>query len=679
VLQGNAARQWSPRSGAERSLAFPRNILFAFPTGPRSAIVLRMGTDRKRGAAKRSNAARLFGYDLFVSFALGPPPRGTRSYASDLARRLRERDFTVFFSEDEAAPGEQLDKTLVAALRRSRTLVVIANRDTIENPRWVQKEVEEFTKFHPSRPVIPISVGGAIQDPTLADQTRLWLRLQDKDRIWLDESQDAAEQGVVSDAVLERLATAPARYRSNVRWRWIVRAVAVTLTVLAIALAISAKLANDARKRADDARARAERLVQFMLFDLSNKLKPIGRLDLMDSVNEKVKDYYASLGADSGRREIASASPNSGNAPKGPNRVSAEKVIDFDHAASLVSEGDTLLAEGKVAEARKAFRQSFEIAYRLVDSDRTNAAWAVELGVISDRLGDVEKITGALDTAQEMYEESLKVRQKLTKVKSPKDEWQRDLWVSYTKLGQVLRAKAQLDASRERIQQGMAVTAKRAAVDPKNATTQLDLAASYEELGETEMQARRFEAANQAFEQGLKIRQAAAAMDPRNALTQRDVAMSYQELGDAASARGDADAARQAFEKSIAILKQLTSFDPRNSGWQHDLGALYQKIGDLELDARHLAVAGTYFEEALDISKTLTEADPNNDDWQSDKAVTLERFGVLSELLGEPDQALIYYEAGQMITERLLKHHPDHTVWKSDLEWVNRKIAKLKQ
>lgn len=637
-----------------------------------------MSTDRKRSAATHSNAARLFGYDLFISFALGPPPRGTRSYASDLARRLRERDFIVFFSEDEAAPGEQLDKTLVTALRHSKTLVVVANRDTIENPRWVRKEVEAFMKFHPSRPVIPISIDGAIQTPALADQARLWLHYQDRDRIWLDESRDAAEQGAVSDGVLERLATAPAWYRSNVRWRWIVRVVAVTLTALAIALGISAKVANDARKRADDARARAEGLVQFMLFDLSTKLRPIGRLDLMDSVNEKVKEYYASLGADSGRK-TAVVSPIPSNAPNGRNRVSPEMEIDFDHAASLVSEGDTLLAEGKVAEARKDFRKSFEIANRLVDSDRNNAEWASELGVINDRLGDVARTTGALDTAQKAYEESLKLRQQLMKTKSPKDEWQRDIWVSYIKLGQVLRTKGQLDDSRVRIQQGLAVAAKRAAVDSKNATGQVDLAASYEELGETEMQASRFEAAKRAFEQSLRIRQAAAATEPRNALTQRDVAMSYRELGDAASARGDADAAREAFEKSIAILNQLTRLDPRNTGWQHDLGGLYQRIGDLELDARNFAMAGRYYEQSLETCETLIEANPNNDDWQSEKAVTLERFGVLYELLGEPDQALQAYQAGQMITERLLEHNPDHAVWKSDLEWVNRKIAKLKQ
>src|SRR5438105_2920291 len=82
----------------------------------------------KPTARRHSFASRLFGYDIFISFALGAPPRGTLSYASDLARRLRERDFTVFFSEDEAPPGDQLDGTLRTALHRSKSLVVIANR-----------------------------------------------------------------------------------------------------------------------------------------------------------------------------------------------------------------------------------------------------------------------------------------------------------------------------------------------------------------------------------------------------------------------------------------------------------------------------------------------------------------------------------------------------------------------
>jgi len=118
---------------------------------------------------KRSFASRVFGYDIFLSFALGPPPRGTLSYASDLARRLRERDFTVFFSEEEAAPGERLDPTLRTALIRSKSLVVIANRGTLREPRFIRDEVEEFRRCHPSRPVVPVNVAGALQDSTLSN------------------------------------------------------------------------------------------------------------------------------------------------------------------------------------------------------------------------------------------------------------------------------------------------------------------------------------------------------------------------------------------------------------------------------------------------------------------------------------------------------------------------------
>src|SRR5262249_14485089 len=126
------------------------------------------GESIRKARSVGGSATRAFGYDMFISFALGPPPRGTQSYASDLARRLRERDFTVFFSEDEAPPGEPLTPSLRAALHSSSVLVVVANRGTLVEPRWVRSEVEEFHDRHPDRPVIPISVDGALQDPSLA-------------------------------------------------------------------------------------------------------------------------------------------------------------------------------------------------------------------------------------------------------------------------------------------------------------------------------------------------------------------------------------------------------------------------------------------------------------------------------------------------------------------------------
>ena len=75
---------------------------------PPAAGQLAAGAIPKR-APKRSFASRLLGYDIFLSFALGPPPRSTLSYAPDLARRLREHGFTVSFSEDKVPLSGHLD------------------------------------------------------------------------------------------------------------------------------------------------------------------------------------------------------------------------------------------------------------------------------------------------------------------------------------------------------------------------------------------------------------------------------------------------------------------------------------------------------------------------------------------------------------------------------------------
>jgi hypothetical protein len=104
------------------------------------------GQSAPKKAASRNNADRLFGYDVFICFALGPAPRGTQSYASDLARRLRERDFTVFFSEKEVPPGAHLSSALQKVLANSKTFVVIANKGKVKRPGWVRTEMEEAVR-----------------------------------------------------------------------------------------------------------------------------------------------------------------------------------------------------------------------------------------------------------------------------------------------------------------------------------------------------------------------------------------------------------------------------------------------------------------------------------------------------------------------------------------------------
>ena len=179
---------------------------------------------------RRVNWLRTFSYDFFISFKLGPPPIGAQSYASDLARRLRELDFTVFFSEEEAPPGEKLDTTLVKALHRSQILLVVANEGALQS-QWVRKEVEEFRRKHPRRPVITINVDRAVEKFGPQVEASRWLETEG--RIWLDESMQALYQGIVGSELPKRLEIAPRFMKANTRFRWVIGTIILGLATLA--------------------------------------------------------------------------------------------------------------------------------------------------------------------------------------------------------------------------------------------------------------------------------------------------------------------------------------------------------------------------------------------------------------------------------------------------------------
>ena len=295
-----------------------------------------------RSGATRGLAARIFGYDIFISFALGASPRGTRSYASDLARRLRERDYTVFFSEDEATAGGQLDDALKTALRRSGILVVVANRGTLADPRWVRVEVEEFRRLHPGRPVIPVSIGSALQDSALGAAAQDWLAHQD--RIWVDDTQQACDQGIASDETVDRLATAPTAVRAITRWRWTQRA---AFAVLAGVTAAALWFARSDRLNAELAQNNAAQAV--------------------------ANAASATANAELARRNEVQAVANAASAVRESERAGKAEVLARDEAAAARAAQKRALSGRLAAESQLARESDSRYALLLA-----REAWATD-------------------------------------------------------------------------------------------------------------------------------------------------------------------------------------------------------------------------------------------------------------------------------------------------------------
>ncbi|TCG03486.1 hypothetical protein BZM27_48105 [Paraburkholderia steynii] len=346
--------------------------------------------------------------------------------------------------------------------------------------------------------------------------------------------------------------------------------------------------ADYARERAEYARELAEDLVQFMVFDLRDKLAPIGRLDLMASVNAKVAEYYGKIGAT--------------NSPASENR----------RAASYSNQGDTLLALGKLAGARKAYEQSLAISERLAKGDPSNGGWQRDLSVIYRKLGEVDTGQGDLAAARGAYEGSLMISLRLARTDPSISVRQRDLSAAYSKLGDVDMAQGDLDAARKAYKQSLAIRERLVQADLSDRGWQRDLSESYVKLGDVGIAQGDFTAARGAYLQSLAIREQLTKADPSNNEWQRDLSETYVSLGDFGMLVHDLIEARKAYEQSLAISERLATTDPSNSQWQRDLSVAYNNVGDIGMFRHDFAAARTAYLQSLSIRERLANGDPSN-------------------------------------------------------------------
>ena len=141
------------------------------------------------------------------------------------------------------------------------------------------------------------------------------------------------------------------KQREQERWRRSVLRATALAVVVAVAMSLVALYAIDQERRAVAARKNAEDILNYLLYQLRDKLQPIGHLDIIEDVQNKVEMYYRNLGFSQ-----------------------RDPVALNNWAVLLQAEGDRLLLQGNLNAAEAKYQENLEIAQRLVDqipNDRT--------------------------------------------------------------------------------------------------------------------------------------------------------------------------------------------------------------------------------------------------------------------------------------------------------------------
>jgi tetratricopeptide (TPR) repeat protein len=434
------------------------------------------------------------------------------------------------------------------ALRGSRFLIVVCSPRSARS-QWVEREIETFQRLHGPGRTFAVIVEG---EPNTGDQAECFPAAL---RQAAPVAADARSQGDGKrNAKLKLLAGMLGvgfdelkQRDTQRRFRRLQAAIAVVLAVAA-ALAGLAIYANDKRAEAIADRQRAERVMEYLIYDLGDKLQPLGRLDIVESVQEQVDAYYADLGIE-------------------PTDPYARR----NQAVALQRKGDLLLAQGDPAAATEKYRAALEIWEDLAtaEPDDTEVQWY--LAGVHDAVGGALQARGDFVGALAHYQSSLAIRSALANANPDNLTLQGELYGSHNLLGSLRWAEGDLAGALEEFRTGLAIAQSVGTAAPDDPEWQHAMAVAHSNVGTVLDQTSEPAAAQQEYQAGLVIAESLMASDPGNVDWQVLVATLHNNMGSSLATQGDNEAALAEYEEAVSIMERLVTSNPGNAVWQTDL------------------------------------------------------------------------------------------------------------
>jgi len=565
---------------------------------------------------------------------------GTRGTHGEIGARLG----TFFRDRDELPSSGDLGNTIREALGESAALIVVCSPAAAQS-RWVNAEVEAFRARGRGDQVLCFVVAG---EPGGADPAQqcfppALLTAASDGRAIEPLAADARREGDGRERAFlklvagllgigyDRLAQREAQRRQR-RLAWVAGLAVIGMLVMGSLTLIALR----ARDEAEQQRAQAEGLIEFMLGDLRKKLEPVGRLEVMDSVGEKALQYYAGQKLET---------------------LDADALGRRARALHLIGEIHDL--RGQLDEAYKVFEQAALSTGQLLARTPNDQQRMFDHAQSVFWVGYIAWQRGKLDDAKEYFEQYRNLAQRLVAADPGKPEWQTELAWAHSNLGTLALDQNDVQGAIDHFERFLSLTTALVRTRPDDITAQQAHTQALAWLADARERHGDWAQATAHRQTELAIYRRLLAKDPKDQHIRQSLPIAEQALARLALAQGQTEAALEHLEAAATLCEQLLRTEPDNTTWKEFALKVAATRSDALLWQGQTERAASVLEQARQWQDQLNRSDANVVIWQ--------RLGLWVQLLEA--RRLLLAGQGQAAESALpelsaalasrLKQHPD--------------------
>ena len=419
---------------------------------------------------------------------------------------------------------------------------------------------------------------------------------------------------------------------------------------------------------------KAEGLVGYMLDELNDKLRPIGKLDLLDDIGHQVMGYYA----------------------QSDQKLSEKSILNRIEALNTL--GEVKIKKGLLQEAEQYFKEASQQFISFTNDVSDNAELMFKTSQTQYWLGYRHYLDGNYALTEDHWLRYLELAEKMVQLQPDHAPWQLELSYALNNLGTLSFSQKRYLKAEEYINSSAKLKTSLVAQNPLNTQYLAELADTISWQASVLDKKNQLKESKDIFKKSLALTQKLSSIEPQNNMWKQRLGQAHFRLALKHYDMGELQAAENQINHALPIFLELHNTDQTHQTWLRELADQYLMLAKINQHRAQL-------DEALfNINLGLSYYEKYTDESRQTKAVNLQKLhyttvssliftnmdkpkAALSQLENVMDEiqifdiktserASFYHAFSLYILSQLQKHNAQHQLADSSLKRAKAIIDK---